>query len=159
MVTDKTTISSDISTCTFASMTTTYGRTIISVNANTTILTISIITGTSGILGTITTIDSLSDQSSNPSTDRSDNTKAENPLGRFFTIFSYLQTKPNLCNVLGYSCIRCRVACGRTTWTVKVDPPPGEQGSRDNDKFAKGFAVFGGRFCLYFHGHDISMQA
>ena len=51
------------------------------------------------------------------------------------------------------------MACGRTTRTVKVDPPPGEQGSRDNDKFAKGLGAFSGRFCLYSHGHDMSMQA
>ena len=76
-----------------------------------------------------------------------------------FSRFFCLQPKPNLCKVFGWGGIRCRMACGRTTRTVRVDPPPGEPGSRDNDKLAKGLGVFSGQLCLYSHGHDISMQA
>ena len=51
------------------------------------------------------------------------------------------------------------MAGGRITRTVRVRQLPRGQGSRDNDKFVKGLGAFSGRFCLYSHGHDMSMQA
>jgi hypothetical protein len=67
-------------------MTTTCGRTITSVNANTTIVTTTMITATSSILTTITTIDPSADQSSNQSTHLAESTVAGRPWGQFFDI-------------------------------------------------------------------------
>ena len=50
------------------------------------------------------------------------------------------------------------MAGGRITRTVRVGQLPGEQGSRDNDKFTKGLGVFSRRFWLLSHGPDLSMK-